>query len=152
MAKEEKKQKDTYTTEQLKALFPNLANLTTKEINKFRNSINKEFVMWYVETKMDEKQAKEFLAKGEKTGKTDTRVIVSQYTKYKLVETGEINPKTNKPKKARVYDESSPIERSINLFGAKKWLVELYIPELKGKGKPEAKTKGIEQDFLVKYL
>ena len=152
MAKKQTEEKDVYSLEQLKALFPSLSTLGKKEINKYRNSINKEFVMWYLETKLDEKQVEEFLKLGDNKGKHDTRVIVSQYTKYKLVDTDEINPKTNKKKKKRVYDETSPIETKISLFGAKKFLIELYIPELKGKGKEEPKTKAKEQDFLAKYM
>lgn len=140
--------------EEMQEMLKRCDTLTEDEKVKFKKAISKEFIIWYLENNLNEKQVSEFLAKGEKTENKDDRVVAIVYTKYKNVDLGEVHTKgknKGKAKLTRVYDETSPQETVIQLFGAKKYLIEDYLTFLKTEDKNnEIKEK--EQNFLNKYL
>ena len=147
-------EKEKLSLEEMQTLFKKGEKLTSEEKKILKKAINKEFIMWYLETYLDEKQIAEFLAKGEKTEKKDDRVVAVVYTKYKMEDLGEKHTKGKKkgqPKLTRVYDETSPQETVIQLFGAKKYLIEDYLTFLKTE-ETNNETKEKEQNFLNRYL
>ena len=140
--------------EEMQEMLKRCDTLTEEEKVKFKKAISKEFIIWYLENNLNEKQVSEFLAKGEKTEDKDTRVVALCYTKYKNIDKGEKHTKginKGKPKLTRVYDKNSPQEKVIQLFNAKKYLIDDYLTFLKTEDKSnEIKEK--EQNFLNKYL
>lgn len=145
--------KETLSLEEMQEMLKRNDTLTEEEKVKFKKSITKEFIMWYLETYLNEKQVSEFLAKGEKTENKDTRVVALCYNKYKMEDKGEKHTKgknKGKPKLTRVADESSTQKPVIQLFNAKKYLIDDYLTFLKTEDKNN-ETKEKEQNFLSKY-
>lgn len=101
--------KNSYTTEEMKEMVKRIGTLTKAEINKFKKSITKDFIKDYLEDNLSKEEIKTFL---------NSSVEV-------------LNVKDNILYQRAILQISVNGKKRIDLFAAKKKLINDYLPQLK---------------------